>query len=157
MQSQELNRQHQKIQHLISSVRSIPAEQSELQAHWARYICVLSAGFIENALSDVYTRYVKGCANEAVANFSSSKLNRIQNPKSNRFVETARSFKINWGEELNTFLDDNGRGDAINGIMSNRHLIAHGNNSGISLVRVTEYLSKSVEVIEYIEGQCGLD
>jgi hypothetical protein len=46
--------------------------------------------------------------------------------------------------------------DAIDAIMSNRHLVAHGKDSGISLARVSVYLRKSVEVIEFIEKQCQL-
>jgi len=46
--------------------------------------------------------------------------------------------------------------DAIDAIMANRHLIAHGKDSGISLVRVEQYLKKSIEVVEFIETQCGL-
>ena len=54
-------------------------------------------------------------------------------------------------------MEDNGRKDAIDSIMSNRHLIAHGKDSTISLVRVSEYLKKSVEVVEFLEHQCGID
>ena len=53
-------------------------------------------------------------------------------------------------------MDEEGRKDAIDSIMANRHLIAHGKNSGISLVRVKDYLEKSIEVIEFIENQCGM-
>ncbi len=55
---------------------------------------------------------------------------------------------------METFLADNGRKDAIDSIMSNRHLIAHGGNSGITLTRVNQYLDKCVEVIDFIETQC---
>jgi hypothetical protein len=59
-------------------------------------------------------------------------------------------------EGLASFLALEGRREAIDAIMANRHLIAHGSNSGITLVRVKEYLSKSVQVIEFIEEQCGV-
>jgi hypothetical protein len=51
--------------------------------------------------------------------------------------------------------DDGRRKGAIDSIMSNRHLIAHGRASTISVARVRELLSISLEVIEYLEVQCG--
>lgn len=91
-----------------------------------------------------------------MANFVEATLARVQNPKANRFVETARAFDPAWIDSLTAFLDEEGRRDAIDAIMSNRHLIAHGKDSGISLVRVKEYLKKSVEVVEFIELQCAV-
>jgi hypothetical protein len=49
---------------------------------------------------------------------------------------------------------DQGRKEAIDSIMANRHAIAHGRDSGITVVRVVSYLDKCVEIIEFIEAQC---
>lgn len=156
MKLQTLSSQHQRLCWLISEADKFEADQLELQAHWARYTCVLSSGFIENALKEVYARYARSCSNPAVANYVESTLSKIQNPKASRFVEVARLFNKDWAESLNAFLESDGRKDAIDAIMANRHLIAHGKDSGITLVRLNEYLSKSVQVIEFIETQCGL-
>ena len=157
MKLRSLSSQHQRLRWLISEADKFQADQLELQAHWARYLCVLSSGFIENALKEVYGRYARSCSNSAVADYVESTLRSIQNPKAIRFVETATSFNKDWGESLTTFLELEGRKDAIDSIMANRHLIAHGKDSGVTLVRLKQYLSKSVQVIEFIETQCGLD
>ena len=81
-------------------------------------------------------------------------LSRTQNPKAARFIETAQAFKKIWGEELEAFMNQEGRKDAIDPIMNNRHLIAHGKDSGITVARANDYLKKCVEVIEFIETQC---
>ena len=47
----------------------------------------------------------------------------------------------------------NGRKDAIDTIMANRHLIVHGKNSGITVARVSDYLDKAEEVLEFLEKQ----
>jgi hypothetical protein len=152
MKSQALTSQKQRLESLMSEAGNF---QGELQAHWARYLCVLTAGFLENALADVYSTYAKSCANPFVANYVESALAGIQNPKASRFLETARKFDPSWEDDLSSFLQYAGRKDAIDAIMSNRHLIAHGKDSGISLVRVKDYLKKSIEVVEFIEKQCG--
>lgn len=67
-----------------------------------------------------------------------------------------KAFKSEWGEELEQFLGENGRKDAIDAIMANRNQIVHGQDAGITVVRVKDYLEKCVQVLEFIETQCGL-
>ena len=151
-----LVRQKQRIEWLINQARSFDGDQLELQSHWARYLCVLVAGFLENAISEVYSSYVQKCSNEQVANYVEAVLGRIQNPKSQKFLETARSFNRDWELSLNEYIEQNGRKEAIDSVMANRHLIAHGKDSGITLARLDQYFKKGVEVIDYIERQCGI-
>ena len=125
-----------------------------MQSHWAKYICVLSAGLFENALPELYAEYAQGSANPAVALYVKTSISKIQNPKTARFIETAGAFKKEWEEELKAFADDEGRKDAVDSIMSNRHRVAHGKSSDISMARVKDYLKKSIELIEFIEEQC---
>lgn len=145
-----------KINDLIATTRTNTNENLELQAHWAKYICVLSAGFLEFALAQLYSDYTKTGASSPVHNHVSQYLSKIQNPKSTKFVEIAKSFKVEWGEALQAFVDEQGRSEAIGNIMNNRHLIAHGRDSQITLSKISDYLKKSVEVLEYIEKQCDL-
>lgn len=93
-------------------------------------------------------------ASKPVADFAMSTLERIQNPNASRFIETARLFKTSWADALEVYVDAEGRREAINSIMANRHVIAHGKYSGITLVRIGDYLDRAVEVIEFIEQQC---
>ena len=156
MKSRPLISQKQRIDWLIAEASRFQGDQLELQAHWARYLCILAAGFLENALSEVYSKYAKASANPQVSNYVEAVLGKIQNPKTGKFLDTARAFDRSWEESLSSFICNDGRKDAIDAIMSNRHLIAHGKDSGISLARVQEYFKKSIEVIEFIERQCGL-
>ena len=83
-------------------------------------------------------------------------LERIQNPKAEKFVETAGAFKKAWGEELSLFFKENAEvKEAIDSIMANRHRIAHGKNTSVSLAMVKEYLKNSVKALDFIERQCG--
>jgi predicted nucleic-acid-binding protein len=118
---------------------------------------VLSSGFLENALRDVFSRYARACSNPEVADFVDSRLSAIQNPKASKFVETAGAFNKVWVVDLETFISAEGRKETIDAIISNRHLIAHGKDAGITLVSVKDYLAKSVQVIEHLENTCGLE
>ncbi len=154
MHNRELSRQIQQLNDLIARTSHASAGDIEVQAHWAKYICVLSAGLLENALTELYVEYAQGSASEAVSAYVRSSLSKIQNPKTSKYVEVASAFKKEWGKELDIFASEEGRKEALNSIMSNRHLIAHGKTSDISMVRVKEYLKKSIELIEFVEEQC---
>jgi hypothetical protein len=157
VKSVELKRQLQKINELIKSTAVSTNENVELQGHWGKYICVLSAGFLENAISEIYISLVENSSAPHVASFAGKTLNKIQNPKSTKFVEIASSFREEWGNEIeNLFLNDPSIKNAVDSIMTNRHLIAHGKSTSISVIRVKEYLEKSLKLIEFIEKQCGI-
>jgi hypothetical protein len=153
MENRDIARQLQKLEDLIARSQRASGDDLELLSHWAKYLCILSAGLIENALTQVYGDFVGRAASEPVANFARATLSKIQNPKTARYIEVARSFKPAWEADLTSFVDENGRRDAIDSIMANRHLIAHGKDSGVTLVRVRDWLQRAVEVIDFVEKQ----
>ncbi len=154
MISFELNKQYQKLDYLFKKVSDASDSDIEMMSHWAKYLCVLSAGFIENALREVYSDFVKNASSKPVAQFTNSVISKVRNPKTQKFVEVANAFKNEWADELQSFVEENGRKEAIDSIMNNRHLISHGKQSGITINRLKPYFHKSIEVIEFIEHQC---
>jgi hypothetical protein len=150
----EIFRQIQRSRDLITAVDRATAGDLELQSHWARYLCVLAAGIFENALPAIYGAYIRTRSAPNVAAFASAALASIRNPKSERFLEIASCFDSTWPYDLMTYLDTNGHRDAIDSIIANRNLIAHGKISGITLSRFKDYFSKAIEVLEFIEEQC---
>jgi hypothetical protein len=151
----EIRRQIQQIEEIINKVGTATASEPEMMYHWAKYICIISAGLMENGIKEIYSEYAQKKVSAPVAGFVRSQLNLIRNPKASKFLDVSRSFKDDWHRELIIYFDDNGRGDALNSIMDNRHLIAHGkhNNAGLSFVRIKEYTTKCIDVLNFIEGQ----
>lgn len=157
MKSQELIRQHAALKHLIRQAgHHTSTKDLEMLGHWGRYLCIITAGFVENAVHAVYGAHIAKTSSPQTARYATAQIDDVQNPKAARLVEIATAFDKGWGAALETFLEDNFRRDAVNTIMSNRHLIAHGQNSNITVARVDQYLSRIVEIVEFIEGQCGL-
>ena len=150
MQNQSLQAQLNEINRLLSIV---PADSS-VQAHWGRYMCVLVAGFLENALQEIYRDYADSAGNANLARYSSRQISRVTNPNSDRFAQVARDFNEIWRSDLRDFLRRDGRGEAIDTMMRNRNSIAHGGQSVMSVSEVKRYLDKAVEVIDFIENQC---
>jgi hypothetical protein len=156
MTNREVSRQIQRLRDLISKASVACDRDAELQSHWAKYICIICAGLLENALKEIYGDYASRQVSQPVANFVSSKLSQIRNPKSSVFLEVSVAFSQVWKAELENFMGEEGRYDAIDSIIINRHKIAHGKdqNSGVTVTRVKEWLEKAIEVLEFIENQC---
>lgn len=154
MMNQEVARQVQRLRSLVSKVQEASANDFDLQAHWARYLCILVSGLVENGLKEIYSEFIKNKAAKPVADYAISYLSKLQNPKAEKVMELVGSLRQEWRAELETFLADDGRKDAIDSIMNNRNQIAHGKDVGITIIRVCSYLEKVVAVLEFIEAQC---
>lgn len=157
MQNREIAKQLQRLNDLIKKTDEACAGNLELQAEWSKYLCILSAGLIENALKAIYTEFAQKKVSKPIANYVSSTISPIRNPKTQRFLDIAAAFNPMWEDELEAYVTDNGRLEAIDSIMSQRHLIAHGQNqnSNITVAKLKDYLTKSIEVLEFIEQQCN--
>ena len=128
-----------------------------MRSHIAKFVCILCSGFLENCVHILYTEYVKSeTSSEPVIAHASASLNKIQNPNSEKFRAIAKSFKPEWEPPLNEYLQEEERAAAINYIMRDRHKIAHGKDSDITLARIKQYHLKTVEVIQFLEVQTGL-
>lgn len=158
MKTAELNRQAAALRQLIKRVGHEPTTRAiEMQGHWAKYICVLSAGYVENSVRDIYGHYIrKNSYSSAVVKYAVSQLEGVQNPRPEKLVKIANSFDKKWGSDLQDYLSIDFRADAVNSIMSNRHLIAHGRNSNITVGQISSYLNKVIEISEFMENQCGI-
>jgi hypothetical protein len=118
----------------------------ELQAHWARYLCVLASGYVEGSVRAILTDYSRDKAAPPVRNYVESRLARFQNAKMQRIVEEVARFSPEWARQL----EEGCRGqrkDAVDSLVSNRHQIAHGADVGITFIRVSDYFARAHEVV----------
>ena len=154
MSSPELLAQKNKIEHIISEAEALPIDQ-EIGSHMAKYICILCSGFMENAVFYIYSSYAQSKINKrSILNYLDHQLLRINNPNSVRLKEIAKSFKISWAEDLVIFMQEENRSTALNSIMRERHKIAHGRNSTITISTVKDYFEKCIEIVNFMESQC---
>ena len=150
--NEEINRQYRKINVLITVIKTLEPED-EMKSHLTKYVCVLCSGFIENSVYYVFSDIAEKGINNCVAlTYAKSQLFKIQNANSEKIRALAKSFNANWGEPLTTFMSLNERSAAINYILKDRHNIAHGRNSDITIDRLEERLLKFTEVLLYIEN-----
>ena len=154
MQNRNLKIQLQKINDLFNKVEAACGNDIEMRSHWAKYICVRVAGFLENVVAEIYGEFVIGASSAPVASYALKVLAKVQNPRKDKFIEIAGFFKKSWGIELEIFIESDGAGAAINAIMTHRHKIAHGEDSDISIVKIRDYFDEALRVVDFIENQC---
>jgi hypothetical protein len=149
MPNVEVTRYRQRLDALFSRVSTI-SHDLELQAHWARYLCILTSGFIEESVRILLSEYVQKRADSNISRYVNAQLEGFQNPKAGKILDLLRAFDIAWAESAEQFLGDE-RKDAIDSIVNNRNQIAHGRNVGISYVTIRNYYEKAVEAVDFIE------
>ena len=125
----------------------------ELQAHWARYLCVLISGFLEASVRALLVEYCKKQASPAVASLAESRLSRFQNPSSGNIFSLVGELSSEWEKSLRQAAEGPPK-DAVDSVVANRNLIAHGRDVGLTFHRVQGYYADAYEVIEAIEKQC---
>ena len=125
MKNVELVRQGAALRSLIKRVGHDPSTRAlEMQGHWARYVCVLTAGYVENSVREIYGQYVKkNSYSQPVIRYTVKQLEGIQNPRADKLVKVAAMFDATWGRDLENHLSQDFRSEAVNAVMSNRHLI----------------------------------
>lgn len=150
----ELNKQHDRIVNLVSRASSSFAPDDEMLSEIAKYGCVLCSGFLENSISLIFSEFVKSnIQNQPIINYTNKCLNKIQNPKKGIIIELVKTFNFEWSNELEEFINQEERGASINYIITERHRIAHGDNSEITVNRLMIHFSKAIEVVKFIENK----
>ena len=131
-----VQREKQKLDNLFTKIESV--EEMELKSHWARYLCVLTSGYIENSVRYIISDYSNNKASQPLANFVQRKIRMVTNLKKNNIVDLLNSFNPEWGTKFLEKITDK-QIDAIDSVVANRHQIAHGKNIGITYVTMKNY------------------
>jgi hypothetical protein len=145
-------REKQKIDHIFKLAGQLEPDE-ELLAHWAKYLCVLTSGFIENSLRIILTQFAKNKANQQVANFVESRIRMITNLNEERIGQLLGAFSSEWRDKFTGKRTDAQKA-AIDSVIANRHLIAHGQSVSLTLARMKEYYTEVVKTITMIDEEC---
>ena len=142
-----------RLDYLFKQVAVACNSDDEMLAHWAKYLCVRCAGFIEVAIPKLFLEYSKlHTRNARVHRFMTTQLDSIQNVKAEKLITIVSYFDVSWGKEVEEFMGEEGRKEAINSIVAQRHLIAHGKDSSMSFVSLKDYYKKLIEVFDFIQS-----
>lgn len=145
----------QRIDALFSRVSSFsnPSDQGE----WSKYLCVLVSGFVEESLRVLLEDYSKNHASQSIQNFVTSELKDVTNCKTGKITMILAKFNPVWADDFlnqiqaNSPIDGQIK-DSIDGVVSNRHLIAHGKSVGISYSTISAYYNNVKAAVATLES-----
>ena len=147
MRSPELTRRKDRIDNLIAEGRTL---KDEVQSHWARYLCVLISGFIDESVRETVHAYVRKRSHLYVQRFVDKRL---------RFPTSCNLKKID--DIIRDFFGEHPPDDwkrvteemraAVDGIATNRNKIAHGGDVGLGFVVLKGYYKSVVGLVEVLE------
>jgi len=126
-----------------------PTEDSELQADFAKYFCVLVSGFFENAIIALVLDVAQKRSAPEVALFVERQLYYWTNPNCEKISQLLGNFSPDWRVATEEYLVDE-RKAAVNSLIALRHKIAHGESVGTSLAQVKDYYAAVLDVINFI-------
>ncbi len=152
MSSREVLKYEDRLEHLIGYS---PSDDSldEFQAHWARYLCVLVSGYIEIAIPAVLSTYTSAQAGPFVISYVEKQLDHFHNPKFGRIIDLISAFNPAWADSIKTS-SEGAIIDHVNSIVANRNQIAHGRDTGVTLVRVRDWFTSAKALIRSLESLC---
>jgi hypothetical protein len=77
---------------LIATFVQAPTSSADLgvQADFAKYVCVLVSGFLENALVALILEYAERRSAPEIVSFVERRLDRWTNPKAEKIIELSR-------------------------------------------------------------------
>ena len=79
----------------------------ELLSDFARYLCVLVSGFLEQSVVELVLEHVRRNSSPTVQNHIEARLRRqFANANSQRLIDLMSTFDPDWGVDLRDFLDD---------------------------------------------------
>lgn len=148
----EVLRLEASVDRLFQRFDDLDIDQTEIRADFANYLCVSVVGLLERSLAVLVVEVARTRAAPEVVRLVEATVERYTtNPNQERLLQLMGRLSITWRNQLEVFLDDAGRGDALNSLYGLRNRIAHGDTStGLTYVRVSGYYDRVKDVLEYV-------
>ena len=147
-----MHKERDRVKRVLEIGKSLPLDNAEKNGHCGRYASITSTGYIEVALRLVIQLHVQSKATAEIAAYVVKDMEGVQNPKAEKIVKVLRCFSDTWANAMDSYFTTNPEvKEAIDSLMANRHLIAHGRPCSISLGRVGMYFEKADEAIQFID------
>ena len=126
------------------------AGEPEIQADYARYLCVLVTGYLEQAVTLVILKYVDGVGDQRISRYVASTLNREGSMQASRILALVGRLDEGWHSQLIVKLSPQHR-EAIGSAYASRNKIAHGEDVDLTYRRVRDYYDLVREVVGFLE------
>jgi hypothetical protein len=126
---------------------------AELSSDFARHLCVLVYGFLEQAIIELLIEYVRVRSAEEIQRHVGQRLRRFTTASPKNITELLGSFDIDLQKRLENFLVDEYK-DAVDSIVNLRQTVSHGRSAGVTMSSVQRYYDRVKDVVDYVAELC---
>src|SRR5688500_17552874 len=104
----EVERHRRQLESTFGRVRALKdlPNHEELEADYARYLCVLIFGFVERSVAELIVTYADGKAPRPLRSYVQNSLAKLTNVDKRRLCTVIGSLDAAWGTAIDTFVDD---------------------------------------------------
>lgn len=149
----KLHQESQRLDHLFKQVSMV--EDEEMKAHWAKYLCVLVSGLIENTVKHLLAKYISDKSHPYISNYVNNNIRTITNLKHSKICNLIGSFSDEWRSSYEAKITEQ-EILAIDSVIANRHNIAHGKSVGLSFIQMKVYYQSIKRVLKILEEICSI-
>jgi hypothetical protein len=152
----EIDRQRKRLDAVFSRASTAganPELDPELMSDLARYLCVLVAGFLEQAVIEIALEHIRARSHPSVLRYAEGRLRRFTSANAQNVIELIGSFDPDWRADLEAYIVDQYK-DAVNSVVDLRHTIAHGRFTGATIAGVHSYYERVKNVVDHCVNLC---
>lgn len=103
-----------------------------------QHICVLMAGALETGIQEILGSFCVKKSARHVGSYAAKRISTFSNANPDKILQLVGDFDAAWRDELENFWVGAVK-DHIGSIVGNRHLIAHGRPTEVSISRIQEW------------------
>jgi len=148
----QVQRERQRLDDAFKRASGVKGDP-ELSSDFARHLCVLVSGFLEQSAIELLLEHVRQRSSQSIQRHVGQSLRRFSSPKANKLIALFGSFDPAWEADLKGYLVDQHK-DAVDAVVDLRHNIAHGRDTLVTMSRISEYYDRVKEVVEHIANLC---
>lgn len=132
----------------------LPTQPVDIRGHWVRYLVVVSSGFIETTVRDIFSDYAESKSAPRVSRYVTHALERPGNMTSDKLSKLVRTFDPDWWDDFDTSKESDAIKSSLNSIVNNRNLIAHGENISLTIGQLRSYFDQCLVLIDLLFKKC---
>src|SRR4029077_4410554 len=112
-----------------SLAKSPSALDPELQSDLAKYLCVLTLGFLEEAVERTVMDYCGQTGDQRILLYMGQEIDRLRNPTQGALVGLLGRLDEAWKRRLQAFFTQTDYSSALDSLVKIRHAVVHGQSA----------------------------
>lgn len=146
----EVARRRQRLQAIFDEIAGVELTP-ELVSHYSRYLAVSVSGHAEQSIKELVQEYTRKHSDKRIQRHIGREIKKFQNVTQEKLKQLIESFDPEWWNQI--FENRVDELAALDSVTAVRNSIAHGQDTGITLLRVAEYFRQVTVVLDDLSNR----